>query len=241
MDADAKRRLQPVVDEYVREAARKGLYDHTRRCLDSDRWDGAVVLVVVDAAFTSVGLDYFDSVVPAVVEFERSVYEPGTVATLEDLAAVRLETVEDVWANGRSWRVARGVADHLATVADREGVDGRVALRRWAASVDLERWEEDPIGRVSGVGINTVQYLRMMGGVDTAMPDTIVRRVVERMLAEADVALPTAGDVELVRTIETVAEATDHRPIEVCWLTWLVESEGELVADEADRDVIDRL
>jgi hypothetical protein len=126
-------------------------------------------------------------------------------------------------------------------VADREGVDGRVALRRWAASVDLERWEEDPIGRVSGVGINTVQYLRMMGGVDTAMPDTIVRRVVERMLAEADVALPTAGDVELVRTIETVAEATDHRPIEVCWLTWLVESEGELVADEADRDVIDRL
>jgi len=241
MDADERERLQPVVDEYVAEAAEKGLYDHTGRCLRTERWDGNVVLMVVDAAFTSVGLDYFNTVVPSVLDFERSIYEPGTVRTLSDLADVRLETVEDVWANRRSWRVARGVADHLATVAEREGVDDRAALRRWAADVDPETWNEDPTGAVSGVGVNTVQYLRMMGGVDTAMPDSIVRRVIDRLLAEAGVDLPTAGDLDLVRTIDEIAAATDHRPIEVCWLTWLVESEGDLVADERYRDVLNRI
>ena len=241
MNANGTARLQSVVDEYVAEAAEKGLYDHTGRCLRTERWGGTVVLMLVDAAFTSVGLDYFNTVVPAVLDFEASLYDPGTVSTLEGLADVRPETVEDVWANRRSWRVARGVADHLATVADREGVDDREALRRWAADVDLERWDEGPVGAVSGVGINTVQYLRMMGGVDTAMPDSIVRRVIERLLAEADVDLPTDGDVELVRTIGDIAAATDHRPIEVCWTTWLVESEGDLVADERYRDALDRI
>lgn len=241
MNADEKERLRPVVDGYVAEAAEKGLYDHTGRCLRTERWDGNVVLMVVDAAFTSVGLDYFGTVVPSVLDFEQSVHEPGTVATLADLADVRLETVEDVWANRRSWRVARGIADHLATVADREGVDGREALQRWAAGVDLTSWDEGPIGSVSGVGINTVQYLRMMGGVDTAMPDSIVRRVIDRLLTEAGVDRPTTNDLDLVRTIDEIAAATDHRPIEICWLTWLVESEGDLVADERYRDVLHRI
>jgi hypothetical protein len=197
--------------------------------------------MVVDAAFTSVGLDYFNTVVPAVLEFEASLVESRTVATLAELAEVRLDTVEDVWANRRSWQVARGVAEHLATMADREAIDDRDALRRWAEGVDLQRWDQDPIGGVSGVGINTVQYLRMMGGVDTAMPDSIVRRVIDRMLEAAAVDLPTAGDLDLVRTIDRIAAATDHRSIELCWLTWLVESEGDLVADERYRDVLDRI
>jgi len=35
----------------------------------------------------------------------------------------------------------------------------------------LENWREDPIGRIKGVGLITFQYLRMMGGIDTVMPD----------------------------------------------------------------------
>jgi hypothetical protein len=241
MNAAEEARLEPVVDQYVAEAAEKGLYDHTERCLRTERWEGDVVLMVVDAAFTSVGLDYFNTVVPAVLEFEASLVESRTVATLAELAEVRLDTVEDVWANRRSWQVARGVAEHLATMADREAIDDRDALRRWAEGVDLQRWDQDPIGGVSGVGINTVQYLRMMGGVDTAMPDSIVRRVIDRMLEAAAVDLPTAGDLDLVRTIDRIAAATDHRSIELCWLTWLVESEGDLVADERYRDVLDRI
>jgi hypothetical protein len=33
------------------------------------------------------------------------------------------------------------------------------------------KWWEDPVGSIKGVGLVTFQYLRMMGGVDTVMPD----------------------------------------------------------------------
>lgn len=66
----------------------------------------------------------------------------------------------------------------------------------------------------------------MMGGVDTAMPNKVVRRAVEEMLHEADVKMPMRGDVELVHTIDRVASVTGHRPIEICWMTWLIQPEG---------------
>jgi hypothetical protein len=56
---------------------------------------------------------------------------------------------------------------NLSTLSE----DDKSALRTWAANARLENWWEDPIGRIKGVGLVTFQYLRMMGGVDTVMPD----------------------------------------------------------------------
>ena len=39
------------------------------RCLRGERWGGCVVLIVVDAAYTSIGLNYFTAVVPKVEGF----------------------------------------------------------------------------------------------------------------------------------------------------------------------------
>ncbi len=46
-------------------------------------------------------------------------------------------------------------------------------------------WEEDPLGRIKGVGLITFQYIRMMGGIDTVMPDRIVKRVINEILVKA--------------------------------------------------------
>ena len=43
--------------------------------LRTERWRGSVVLMVVDAAFTSIGLNYFTAVVPKVEEFNRDFVE----------------------------------------------------------------------------------------------------------------------------------------------------------------------
>jgi hypothetical protein len=63
--------------------------------------------------------------------------------------------------------------------------DDKLALRTWASNARLEGWREDPVGRIKGVGLVTFQYLRMMGGVDTVMPDKIVKRVVNGILVKA--------------------------------------------------------
>ncbi|MFB6113893.1 MAG: hypothetical protein ABEJ58_07305 [Halodesulfurarchaeum sp.] len=232
-------RLSSVVDRYVSDAP--GLEGHCERCLRTERWDGNAVLMVVDAAFMSVGLDYFRSVVPNVLAFEEEFVRDGPIRSFSDLRDVPIESVEHVWANERSWDVARSVAATLDDRGTDRGLSDRDSLRDWAESSSLEGWERDPIGGISGIGINTYQYLQMMGGVDTAMPDTIVRRVVRKVLAEASVTLPTGGDVELVRTIEEIADRTGYRPIEICWMTWLVESDGEDVRTGEYAGVLERI
>jgi len=197
--------------------------------------------MVVDAAFTSIGLNYFTAVVPSVMKFEKELMVNGKMRTLRDLSVLRLGQVQYIWKNSRSWQMAKGVASYLHNLAVAQNLDDRGALRCWATGSCLENWKEDPIGRISGVGIITFQYLRMMGGIDTAMPDKIVRRVVRQILDEADLDMPTEKDMELINTIECMARVSGYRPIEICWMTWMIQSEGNVIRMEKYRGLLNRI
>lgn len=231
--------LSQVIDEHMSRTS--GLREHCDRCLETKRWNKSVLLMVIDAAFTSIGLNYFTAVVPNVMKFEKELMVNGRIRTLRDLSVIQLSQVQSVWKNSRSWKVAKEVASYLHSLAVAQDLDDRGALRYWATSSCLENWKEDPIGRISGVGITTFQYLRMMGGIDTAMPDKIVRRVVRQILDEAKVDMPTKNDMELINTIECMAMVSGYRPIEICWMTWLIQSEGNLIRMEKYRELLNRI
>lgn len=231
--------LKKVVESYMEKTT--GLEKFCERCLETRRWNGKVALMVVDAAFDSIGLNYFNSIVPKVVEFDESFVKTDEVTCLEDLSDLPHREVEEIWGNERSWNVARSVAAHLVDLGEEEGLSDREAFRTWASRSRLENWRENPIAEIRGVGLTTYQYLRMMGGVDTAMPDKIVRRVVEEILVEASVDMPTEDDVELVKTVDKIALASGYRPIEICWMTWLVQSEGDKVRMEKYRDLLRKI
>jgi hypothetical protein len=228
-------RLNFVVRRYMRQC--DGLAAHCERCLATQRWGGSVTLMVVDAAFMSIGLNYFTSVVPAVALYEEWMAQGRAPATLRQLSTVEYDRVAPLWRNRRSWRLAR----EAATALVRYGAADRAALRAWAAAAPLESWRFDPVGMVHGVGINTYQYLRMMGGVDTSMPDKIVRRVIADIVFEADIPLPTAGDLELIETIDRIGAITGYRPIELCWMTWMIQSEGKTMRMEKYRELLQRI
>ena len=80
-----------------------------------------------------------------------------------------------------------------------------------------------------------------MGGVDTAMPDKIVRRVVKQILDEAEFAMPTEGDIDLVRTIDWLSELSGYSPIEICWMTWLIQPEGKMIRMNKYRNLLDKI
>jgi len=92
--------LKRVVDSYMHKVS--GIAEHCDRCLRSERWDGKVVLMVVDAAFTSIGLNYFTVVVPKVEEFNEKFVENGRIRDLEDLAKADIDELRNVWRNQRS-------------------------------------------------------------------------------------------------------------------------------------------
>lgn len=224
-------RLKEIVDGYMQRV--EGLRHHCERCLRTERWGGSVVLMVVDAAFTSTGLNYFTAVIPKVQGFRERFVETGLIKRLRDLALADVDKLRSVWRNMRSWSIAKQIAHHLSTLSE----DDRLALRTWAAEARLETWRDDVIGSIKGVGLVTFQYLRMMGGVDTVMPDKIVKRVINGILQEAGLQ-PINDDVEFIIRVEEIAKSCGYRPIELCWMTWLVQSEGKYTRMEKYRELL---
>ncbi len=214
--------------------------DYIERCLRTERWDGHVVIMVVDAAFTSIGLNYFQSVVPRVEQFRQQFVETGKVGAVEDLASADDAKLEKIWKNKRSWQMAKSVASYLAGIKKEKGFDDRQAFIYWAKNARLKNWETDPVGRIKGVGINSFQYLRMMGGVDTVMPDKIVKRVIAEMLAKANVKMP-ATDIEFVQFMERIAPEVGYKAIALCWMTWMIQSEAGMSRMEKYAALLPRI
>ena len=134
------------------------------------------------------------------------------------------------------WIIAKEIASYLSTLSS----DDKLALRAWARNAKLENWREDPIGRIKGVGLITFQYLRMMGGIDTVMPDKIVKRVINEILIKAGLE-PVNDDMEFIRKAEEIALACGYRPIELCWMTWLIQPEGKLIRMKKYSSILSKI
>ena len=227
--------LKNVVDGYIRRVS--GIEEHCGRCLRTERWGGRVVLMVVDAAFTSIGLNYFTAVVPKVEEFNEKFVESGRIRDLKELAGAAMTELRGLWRNERSWMIARNIASYLSSSFED---DDRAALRSWAEKASLEWWREDPIGRIKGVGIVTFQYLRMMGGVDTVMPDKIVKRVINEILEKAGLE-PVNDNIDFVKKAEEIALTCGYRPVELCWMTWMIQPEGKRVRMEKYSSILSKI
>jgi hypothetical protein len=215
--------LKKVIDEYMQRVP--GINVITNRCLGTERWGGSIVLMIIDAAFTSIGLNYFTAVIPKVEEFGRRYVDTGRIDSLDKLSKADLDELREVWKNRRSWTVAKDASSSLLRMdlgSDKE------ALRVWAKNANVQKWKLDPIGRIIGVGIVTFQYLRMMGGIDTVMPDKIVKRVVNEILIKAGIDL-VKEDIAFVESVDELAKICGYRPIDLCWMTWLVQSEGKMM------------
>ena len=215
--------LKRIVDSYMQKVPE--VKNYCERCLKTERWDSNVVLMIVDAAFTSIGLNYFQAVVPKVEEFRKLFIVKGKIKSLEDLASANTEDLRNVWRNKRSWEVAKSIASCLAKLKRGKSLANREVFIQWANQSKLETWKEDPIGKIKGVGINTYQYVMMMGGIDTVMPDKIVKRVMDKILKEAGLESPFS-DIDFIKSVEKIAKATGYKAIELCWMTWLIQSEA---------------
>jgi hypothetical protein len=221
MVSESDRRLKEALDR--RMALAPSAIEEAELCLQMRRWEGKVVLMVLDAAFTSVGLQYFSAVVPAVERFRDRYYDD--LLTLGDLEKADAESLRFIWKNRRSWHVAQGMASVLSNHHRDEGLgldSDRQALASWASRARPEHWKDDPIGRIKGVGLATFQYLRMMGGVDTAMPDKIVRREISALLQEAGRELKGDGDLALIEAVYRIGQITGYNSAEICWMCWLL-------------------
>jgi len=97
--------LKRIVNSYMQKVS--GLKAHCNRCLRTERWGGSIVLMIVDAAITSISLNHFTVVVPKVEEFSIKFVETGRIRSLKDLAIADMDELRKVWRNRRSWKILR--------------------------------------------------------------------------------------------------------------------------------------
>lgn len=208
-------KLKKIIDKHM--ASVPQVKKYCKDCLSVRRYNGNVVLMVVDASFVSLGINYFKVVIPKVLEFKQRFVDSGKIMSLRDLSKYDIDELTIIWKNRRSWNAAKEISSYLSKLDKND----KKALIKWAKNSNLESWKDDPIGRIKGVGINTYQYLRMMGGIDTVMPDKIVRKVFKEIFDECGLSMPK-DDLEFIREIERIAKLTGYKPIELCWMTWFV-------------------
>jgi len=194
------------------------------RCLNGKRWGGNAVLIIVDAALDSIGLKYFQIVVPRVKRFYSDFVKTGGISSFNAFSKLSAEDVRlrRVMNNRRVWHAAIGISRVLDNLKETNdfGTDFD-ALRYWAEHANHEEWEKDEIGKVHGVGLITFQYLRMQAGVDTSMPDKIIKRVVERELG-----VHANDDLRFIEEMGRLSKEIGYSQILICWAIWLRESDA---------------
>lgn len=210
----------------VLEAAREG----EQRCLNGKRWGGHALLVIVDAALDSIGLKYFQIVVPRVKQFYENYVKTGQIISIRDLSRLSPQDprLTKIMNNERCWKAAITICKELDKIRKENGLKSDFeALRFWAEKASYENWKEDPIGKVSGVGLITFQYLRMQAGVDTTMPDKIVKRAVLENFG-----LKAENDIDFIKKMEAFSKETGYSQVLLCWAIWLKESDAETLTWE---------
>jgi hypothetical protein len=80
----------------------------------------------------------------------------------------------------------------------------------------------------------------MMGGVDTVMPDKIVKRVIAEILAKSNMEMP-ATDIEFVKYMERMAPEVGYKAIALCWMTWMIQSEAGMSRMEKYAALLPRI
>lgn len=77
------------------------------------------------------------------------------------------------------------------------------------------------LAEITGVGLRTFQYLRMIAGVDTVEPDIQVHRFIESLADETgNPNLDPTRDKTVLESCEWLAEVTDYRMIELDQIAW---------------------
>ncbi|MCU4741902.1 hypothetical protein OB955_20860 [Halobacteria archaeon AArc-m2/3/4] len=218
-------RVQTVLDRYADGTPYERL---AAAFLDLERWTGDdPVLLLAEAAASTTGQHYFTGVKPTVERFRETFVDSGRVTTFSELAALQLEDdalVETVGAERKRHVLLEGAR----VFADRPAGDDLEALQSWASEADYYRYEEDPIGGISGVGPATFQYLRMLAGVDTAKPDPAVTSFVETIGDEIDSPYLDASDPRrAVASCEWLAIVSSYRTIEIDQLAWWTSADAD--------------
>ncbi len=192
------------------------------------RWTGDdPLLLIAEAAAASTGQRFVDGIKPAVERFRDAFLETGRVDSFGTLAEIELEDDDLVEALGAQ-RKRQVLLEIARVLTEWPADDDLAALVDWAATADHYRYDEDPIGAISGVGPSTFQYLCQLAGVDTVTPDPTIERLLEAVDDDLESSpIDTATDRLTIASCEWLAFVSGYTPLELDRIAWWTYTDPE--------------
>lgn len=222
--------VQQIIDEYA-EKVEPQYKEHADKFQNLSRWTGDdPVLLVMDAAGSASGLNYADIVKPKLEQFREEFIATGKVTSFEEMTELENNTeFEERFTIGRSniaYKVPRILLDQAPSNAD----DLRL-LQDWADNASPADYKDDPVGQVTGIGLATFQYLRMIAGADTVKPDIQVERFIETLASEYP-GLEVCADskLDLIESCRWLANQTSYSMIEIDQIAWWTNTDSTSIS-----------
>ena len=72
------------------------------------------------------------------------------------------------------------------------------------------------------------------------MPDKIVKRMINEILVKAGLE-PVENNIEFVKKVEQTALVCGYSPVELCWMTWLIQPEGKIMRMKKYSNVLSKI
>ena len=173
---------------------------------DISKWDyNNPVLIILDAVLT-INRNYLTFVKPRVLSFKENYDEIKTIEQMLNLIQTlgfdkfskevlkyndmeRILLLKRVLTEFKNYKIENNLQDDLE------------ALKHWAQNIDIKKLKTDKIYNIKGIGLSTVQYLRMLIGVNTMMPDRHIKSWVMEILG-----VDKLGEKKYIKLLEQVSE-----------------------------------
>jgi hypothetical protein len=213
--------LRKIYEKYFGDVIKEARW-YADLCFSGKRWYGNALLIIIDACLDSIGLNYFKIVVPRVEFFYEKYVKTKEIERIEKFLKLDKndKRLREIMNNSRVWDACIKVCKKIFEIEKEKNLNDFDALKFWAKRANYENWENDEIGKIKGIGINTFQYLRMQVGVDTTMPDKIIKRSIEKVFK-----IKARDEIDLIKKTEEIASKIGISQIELCWAIWIKESD----------------
>lgn len=181
----------------------------------------SVVLICVDAVL-SINRKYYSFVVPRVKYFQDNYPDINSLKKLIDVIKDNgYKKFCSYWNYNHESRVEilyNLAVKFLDIVTEYKSSTERESLREWSESVKVSDYKNFGI---SGIGIATYQYLRMLMGASTVKPDVHIKKSVSEAIGRK------VNDIETVLLFEEACKKIEKKTSVVDHNLWLINSDKD--------------
>lgn len=168
----------------------------------------AIALVEV---ILSINRKYATHVEPHIIRLEKT--DLASFKQLEEkMYSYSVEEFYNYWGHhdARKYGILQDMMKAINFLRSQYNINNDYLLmNKWATEANVERYNQDVIGRIKFLGLATFQHLRMNYGVNTVKPDRQVKEVLKREFGFI------GSDKKTIVAVETISRISGYSTIEL--------------------------